>query len=142
MLRVSATDWAEGGWDVDETVALARALKPLGVDLVDTSSAGLVTAQVPVGPGHQTAFAERIRREAGVATGAVGMITSPEQAEHILRTGQADIVLLARELSRDPYFPLRAAPRLKAEAPWPVQYLGPARPARPSGGGAGACTVA
>ncbi|GEJ56827.1 NADH:flavin oxidoreductase/NADH oxidase [Anaeromyxobacter diazotrophicus] len=123
LLRVSATDWAEGGWSPDETVGLARAVKELGVDLVDTSSGGLVaTAQVPAGPGYQAQFAEKIRREAGVATGAVGMITAPEQAEHVLRTGQADLVLLARELLRDPYWPLHAAPRLRAQPAWPVQY--------------------
>jgi 2,4-dienoyl-CoA reductase-like NADH-dependent reductase (Old Yellow Enzyme family) len=105
-------------------VRLARELKALGVDLVDASSGGLVpTAQVPAGPGYQAAFSERIRREAGIATGAVGMITSPEQAEHVLRTGQADLVLLAREMLRDPYWPLHAAARLRAEAPWPKQYL-------------------
>ena len=123
LLRVSATDWAEGGWNPEETVALARAVKELGVDLVDTSSGGLVaTAQVPVGPGYQTQFAERIRREARIATGAVGMITAPEQAEHVLRTGQADLVLLAREMLRDPYWPLHAGAPLHAQAPWPVQY--------------------
>ncbi|HVI73574.1 MAG TPA: NADH:flavin oxidoreductase/NADH oxidase [Anaeromyxobacteraceae bacterium] len=123
LLRVSATDWAEGGWTADETVALARTVKDLGVDLVDASSGGLVpTAKVPVGPGYQAQFAERIRREAGIATGAVGMITAPEQAEHVLRTGQADLVLLARELLRDPYWPLHAAPRVHAQAAWPVQY--------------------
>ena len=123
LLRVSATDWAEGGWTADETVALARIAKDLGVDLVDVSSGGLVaTAKVPVGPGYQAQFAERIRREAGIATGAVGMITAPEQAEHVLRTGQADLVLLARELLRDPYWPLHAAPRVHAQAAWPVQY--------------------
>lgn len=123
LVRVSASDWADGGWNADETVALARALKDLGVDLVDTSSGGLVPyAKVPVGPGYQTAFAERIRKEAGVATGTVGMITAPEQAEHALRTGQADLVLLARELLRDPYWPIHAAPRVHASVPWPVQY--------------------
>ena len=124
LVRVSASDWAEGGWDIDETVAVCRSFRELGVDLVDTSSGGLVaTARVPAGPGYQTAFAERIRREAGVRTGAVGMITAPEQAEHVLRTGQADLVLLARELLRDPYWPLHAAPRVHEEVPWPVQYL-------------------
>jgi len=93
------------------------------VDLIDVSSGGQVpSAQVPLGPGYQTAFAERIRREAGVKTGAVGLITSPEQAEHIVRTGQADIVLLAREMLRDPYWPLRAASRLHADVTWPKQY--------------------
>ncbi len=124
LVRVSATDWVEGGWDAGQTVELARQLKGLGVDLVDTSSGGLAaTAKVPMGPGYQTAFAERIRREAGVATGAVGMIVTPEQADHVIRTGQADLVLLARELLRDPHFPLRAATALKADGPWPRQYL-------------------
>jgi 2,4-dienoyl-CoA reductase-like NADH-dependent reductase (Old Yellow Enzyme family) len=94
------------------------------VDLVDCSSGGLVpTAKVPMGPGYQTGFAERVRREAGVATGAVGMITTPEQADHVIRSGQADLVLMAREMLRDPYFPLRAAATLRGEGPWPRQYL-------------------
>jgi len=124
LLRVSATDWVEGGWDPAQTVELARAVRALGVDLVDCSSGGLVpTAQVPAGPGYQAGFAERIRREAGIATGAVGMITTPEQADHVIRSGQADLVLLAREMLRDPHFPLRAAAALRAEGPWPRQYL-------------------
>jgi 2,4-dienoyl-CoA reductase-like NADH-dependent reductase (Old Yellow Enzyme family) len=123
VVRISATDWAENGWDVEQSIALSRLLGPLGVDLVDVSSGGLVaTAQVPAGPGYQTGFAERIRREAGVRTGAVGMITSPEQADHVIRSGQADVVLLARELLRDPHFPLRAARALGQEGPWPRQY--------------------
>ncbi|HSB21270.1 MAG TPA: NADH:flavin oxidoreductase/NADH oxidase [Anaeromyxobacteraceae bacterium] len=124
LLRVSATDWVEGGWDPAQTVELARAVRALGVDLVDCSSGGLVpTAQVPAGPGYQAGFAERVRREAGIATGAVGMITTPEQADHVIRSGQADLVLLAREMLRDPHFPLRAAAALRAEGPWPRQYL-------------------
>lgn len=124
LVRISATDWADGGWTVEESVQLARAFRDLGVDLIDTSSGGMVaTARVPVGAGYQTAFAERIRREAGIATGAVGMITSPEQADHVLRTGQADVVLLARELLRDPYWPLHAAARVRAAIEWPRQYL-------------------
>jgi 2,4-dienoyl-CoA reductase-like NADH-dependent reductase (Old Yellow Enzyme family) len=124
LVRISATDWFDGGWDIDESVELCRSFRGLGVDLVDVSSGGTVaTARVPMGPGYQTAFAERIRREAGVATGAVGMITSPEQAEHVLRTGQADLVLLAREMLRDPYWPLHAATRLREEVPWPSPYL-------------------
>jgi 2,4-dienoyl-CoA reductase-like NADH-dependent reductase (Old Yellow Enzyme family) len=124
LLRVSATDWVEGGWDPAQTVELARAVRTLGVDLVDCSSGGLVpTAQVPAGPGYQAGFAERVRREAGIATGAVGMITTPEQADHVIRSGQADLVLLAREMLRDPHFPLRAAAALRAEGPWPRQYL-------------------
>jgi 2,4-dienoyl-CoA reductase-like NADH-dependent reductase (Old Yellow Enzyme family) len=123
LVRISATDWMEGGWSADESVELSRGLKGLGAELIDVSSGGLVaTAKVPVGPGYQTAFAERIRREAGIATGAVGMITSPEQADHIVRSGQADLVLLARELLRDPHFPLRAAKALGQEGPWPEQY--------------------
>ncbi len=123
LVRISATDWAPGGWDLEQSVELARALGPLGADLVDVSSGGLVaTAQVPAGPGYQTGFAERIRREARIATGAVGMITAPEQADHVIRSGQADLVLLARELLRDPHWPLRAARALRQEGPWPKQY--------------------
>ena len=123
LVRISATDWAPGGWDLDQSVELARALRALGVDLVDVSSGGLVPGVlIPAGPGYQSGFAERIRREAGVATGAVGMIRSPEQADHVIRSGQADLVLLARELLRDPHFPLRAARELGHEGPWPRQY--------------------
>jgi 2,4-dienoyl-CoA reductase-like NADH-dependent reductase (Old Yellow Enzyme family) len=124
LVRISATDWAEGGWTVEESVELSRALREHGTDLVDVSSGGLVgSARVPAGPGYQSGFAERIRREARVATGAVGMIVSPEQADHVIRSGQADLVLLARELLRDPHFPLRAAKALGHEGPWPKQYL-------------------
>jgi 2,4-dienoyl-CoA reductase-like NADH-dependent reductase (Old Yellow Enzyme family) len=124
LVRISATDWVPGGWDADQSVELCRALARLGVDLVDVSSGGLVPrASVPVGPGYQSSFAERIRREAGVATGAVGMITSPEQADHVIRSGQADLVFVARELLRDPHFALRAARVLGAEGSWPRQYL-------------------
>ena len=124
FVRISATDWVEGGWDVRQSVELARGLKQLGVDLVDCSSGGTVPhADIPVGPGYQTAFAEQIRREAGIMTGAVGMITSPVQAEHIIATGQADAVIIAREFLRDPYWPLRAARELDQPISWPVQYL-------------------
>ncbi|HEV2717722.1 MAG TPA: NADH:flavin oxidoreductase/NADH oxidase, partial [Terriglobales bacterium] len=124
FVRISATDWVEGGWDIRQSVELARGLKELGVDLVDCSSGGTVPhADIPVGPGYQTAFAERIRREAGIMTGAVGMITSPVQAEHIIATGQADAVIMAREFLRDPYWPLRAARELDQPISWPVQYL-------------------
>lgn len=124
FVRLSATDWAEGGWDIEQSVRLAAQLKNAGVDLIDCSSGGTVPhAKVPVGPGYQTTFAERIRRESGIMTGAVGMITSPIQADHIIRTGQADAVLLARELLRDPYWPLRAASELGHAIAWPVQYL-------------------
>jgi 2,4-dienoyl-CoA reductase-like NADH-dependent reductase (Old Yellow Enzyme family) len=124
LVRVSATDWVEGGWTPDETVELARALKALGVDLVDCSSGGLVpSARVPLAPGYQVPFAERVRREAGVASAAVGLITAPAQAEEIVAEGRADLILMARELLRDPHFPLRAAVALKADGPWPRQYL-------------------
>lgn len=124
LVRISATDWTEGGWDVDQSVALAKVLKEHKVDLVDVSSGGMAPRLVmPIGPGYQTAFAERIRREAHIATGAVGMITDAAQAEHILRTGQADLVLLARELLREPYWPLQAAKELGDATSWPAQYL-------------------
>ena len=124
FVRISATDWVEGGWDIRQSVELARGLKELGVDLIDCSSGGTVPrAEIPVGPGYQTAFAEQIRREAGIMTGAVGMITSPVQAEHIIATGQADAVIIAREFLRDPYWPLRAARELEQPISWPIQYL-------------------
>ena len=130
LLRISATDWVDGGWSVDESVELARLLKQAGVDLVDCSSGGLVPqAVIPVGPGYQVPFADRIRREAGVATGAVGMIAAPEQADQIVRNQHADLVLLARELLRDPYWPLHAAESLGQEG-------GVATPV-PSGGSPG-----
>ena len=124
FVRVSATDWVEDGWNPDETVELARRLKALGVDLIDVSSGGTAAnAEIPVGPGYQTRFAERVRKESGIATGTVGMITEPAQAEHILRTGQADLILLARELLRDPYWPLHADDDLGGrQAIWPAQY--------------------
>jgi len=124
FVRISATDWVEGGWDLAQSVQLAKWMKEIGVDLIDCSSGGLILdAKIPVGPGYQTPFATAIRTEAGIATGAVGMITSPSQAEHILATGQADAVLLARELLRDPYWPLRAARELRADVEWPLQYV-------------------
>lgn len=133
FVRISATDWVEGGWDIEQSIELARQLKPLGVDFIDCSSGGnAAQAQIPVGPGYQAPFAERIRREGGILTGAVGLITEPSQAEQIVAGGQADAVLLARELLRDPYFPLRAARELGQDITWPAQYLraGP-RGARP-----------
>ena len=124
FVRISSTDWIDGGWNIDESVKLAAQLKPMGVDLIDCSSGGNVPhAKIPVGPGYQTAFAERIRREAEIMTGAVGLITSPVQAEHVIRTGQADAVIMAREFLRDPYWPLRAARELDQPIAWPVQYL-------------------
>jgi 2,4-dienoyl-CoA reductase-like NADH-dependent reductase (Old Yellow Enzyme family) len=122
-LRVSATDWAEGGWDVEQSAALARMVKPRGVDLIDCSSGALVHyARIPVAPLFQVPFAERIRRE-GVMTGAVGLITKPAEAEEILRLGQADVVLLAREMLRNPYWPMFAAKELGVAATIPNQYL-------------------
>jgi 2,4-dienoyl-CoA reductase-like NADH-dependent reductase (Old Yellow Enzyme family) len=123
FLRISSTDWMEGGWGVDDSVKLARIVGPLGVDLVDCSSGGIHPKATPsVGPGYQTPFAERIRKEAEIPTGAVGMITDPVQADHIVRTGQADLVLLGRELLRDPGWPLRAAGELGRDVEWPPQY--------------------
>jgi 2,4-dienoyl-CoA reductase-like NADH-dependent reductase (Old Yellow Enzyme family) len=124
FLRVSCTDWTDGGWDLPQTIELCRQVRPLGVDLVDCSSGGNVaTARIPAGPGYQVPFAESVRRDAAIATAAVGMITSPAQAETVVRSGQADLVLLARELLRDPAFPLRAARELGVDGPWPRQYL-------------------
>lgn len=124
LVRISGTDWAEGGWDSEQSVVFARELRTLGVDLVDCSSGGLVPhAKVELGPGYQVPFAERVRRHAHIATAAVGLITEPEQADAIIRNGQADVVLLARELLRQPRWPLLAAHRLGVEAAWPAQYL-------------------
>jgi len=124
LVRLSATDWVEGGWSPDDTVALARMLAPLGVDLIDCSSGGLLPGvSIPVAPGYQVPFAERVRREAQVAAGAVGLITEPAQAEAIVAGGQADLVFLGRQLLREPSWPLRAARELGVEGPWPVQYL-------------------
>jgi 2,4-dienoyl-CoA reductase-like NADH-dependent reductase (Old Yellow Enzyme family) len=126
-LRISATDWAPtdgpDGWDVEQSVQLARELKPLGVDLIDVSSGGLLPhVKIPTGPEYQVPFAARIRQEADIATGAVGMITEPEQAEAVIARGDADVVLMARENLRDPYFPRRAAEVLGASITAPVQY--------------------
>ena len=124
LVRLSATDWVEGGWSVEESVELSRQLKPLGVDLIDVSSGGMVpTAVMPVGPGFQTGFAERIRREAAIPTAAVGLITAPAQADHIVRSGQADLVMIGREALRNPYWPLQAAQALGSPGVWPRQYL-------------------
>lgn len=124
FVRISATDWVEGGWTIDEAVEVARWLKERGVDLVDCSSGGNVAAaKIPVGPGYQVEFAARIRREAGIATAAVGLITEAAQAEEIIAKGEADLVLLAREMLRDPYFAVHAAAKLGETASWPEQYL-------------------
>lgn len=124
FVRVSGTDWLSDGIKPDDTVELARRLGDLGVDLLDVSSGGILPeAAPPVGPGYQTFLAELVRRQAGLATGAVGLITAPAQADHIIRTGQADAVFLGRALLRDPYWPLHAARELGADARWPEQYL-------------------
>jgi 2,4-dienoyl-CoA reductase-like NADH-dependent reductase (Old Yellow Enzyme family) len=123
FIRISATDWAEGGWTIEDSVALARLLHPQGVDLVDCSSGGnLAGVRIPLGPGYQVAFADQVRRQANILTGAVGMITDPAQADQIIRTGQADVVFLARQLLREPYWPLIAARALGHDVAWPVQY--------------------
>jgi 2,4-dienoyl-CoA reductase-like NADH-dependent reductase (Old Yellow Enzyme family) len=123
FVRLSATDWVEGGWTVEDSVALAKLLKEDGADLIDCSSGAIIPGvKIPAGPGYQVPLSERVRREAGIATGAVGFIQSAFQADSILRTGQADLVLLARELLRDPYWPLHAAKELHAQVTWPKQY--------------------
>jgi 2,4-dienoyl-CoA reductase-like NADH-dependent reductase (Old Yellow Enzyme family) len=124
FLRISATDWVEGGWDLDQSVELARRVRELGVDLIDCSSGGASPDQrIALGPGYQVPFAERIRREAGLLTAAVGLITATRQAAEIVRRGQADLVLLARQFLRDPYFPLHAARELDERFDPPEQYL-------------------
>lgn len=124
FVRISATDWVEGGWDLAQSIEFAKMLKAAGIDLVDCSSGGLILdAHVPVAPGYQTPFAAGVRQGAGIATGAVGMITAPEQAEQILVDGQADLIFLARELLREPYWPLRAARELGVDVAWPIQYV-------------------
>jgi 2,4-dienoyl-CoA reductase-like NADH-dependent reductase (Old Yellow Enzyme family) len=130
FVRISATDWVDGGWDIEQSVALAQHLKAHGVDLIDTSSGGNVAAaKIPLGPGYQVPFAARIRQDASIATGAVGLITEPAQAAAIVAQGHADCVLLARELLRDPHWPLRAARELDVPIDWPAQYLRAAPPA-------------
>lgn len=124
LVRVSATDWVEGGWNADETVALARELRADGVDLVDVSTGGLAAnAVIPLAPNYQVPFAARVRQEAGIPSSAVGLITEAAQAEAILEAGQADLILLARELLRNPYWPLQAAQALGEHASWPQAYL-------------------
>ena len=123
FIRISASDWAEGGWTLEDSVALAKSLLPMGVDLVDCSSGGTVPyAKIPAGAGYQVPFAQEVRRQAGIATGAVGMITAPMQADQIIRSGQADLVFLAREFLRDPYWPLHAATAVHQDVAWPKQY--------------------
>lgn len=120
--RISATDWTEGGWTPDNSVALAKALMQKGVDLVDCSSGGNVHAQIPIGPGYQVPFAEKVKKEAGIKTAAIGMILEAQQAEDIISEEKADMVFLAREFLRDPYFPLHAAKVLDEDVAWPAQY--------------------
>jgi len=122
-VRISATDWRDDGWTPDESVELARLLSSDGVDVIDCSTGGIAPrVKIPLGPGYQVPFAERVKREAGVQTAAVGLITGAEQADTIVRSGQADFVVMAREMLRDPHFPLRAAKELKADVEWPAQY--------------------
>ena len=123
FVRISATDWAEGGWDIESSVALSHLLKTKGVDLVDCSSGGNVPSQkIAVAPLYQVPFAERIKKETGILTRAVGLITTALQAEEILAQGKADLIFLARQLLRDPYFPLHAAKELGVDIEWPLQY--------------------
>lgn len=128
-VRISATDWVEGGWTIDDSVELARRLRMIGVDIIDCSSGGNVAnAKIPIAPGYQVPFAARIRKEAGIATAAVGMITEPIQADQVVANGEADLVLLAREMLRDPYFAVHAAAALSQATAWPEQYLRAAPP--------------
>ncbi len=123
FVRISATDWTENGWDILQSVKLAEWLKDVGVDLIDCSSGGNVAnADIPLGPGYQVPFSEEIRKKVDILTAGVGLITSPEQAENIIRTRQADLVVLAREMLRNPYWPLYAAEKLKTDIQWPDQY--------------------
>jgi 2,4-dienoyl-CoA reductase-like NADH-dependent reductase (Old Yellow Enzyme family) len=124
FVRISASDWVPGGWDIEQSVALAELLGPLGVDLIDCSSGGMVpNAQIPVAPGFQVPFADQIRQRTGILTGAVGMITNASQADAILNGDKADVVILAREFLRQPYWPLAVARDLGFPVTWPVQYL-------------------
>ena len=132
FVRLSCTDWVAGGWDIEQSVELARRLRERGVDLIDCSSGGAVPyAQIPMAPGYQVPFAERIRKDANIRTAAVGLITTAEQADEIVRLGQADCVIMAREFLRDPYWPLHAAARLNHTIAWPAQYVRAAPPGTP-----------
>jgi len=123
LVRLSCTDWVDGGWDLPQSVEFSRWLKEIGIDLIDCSSAGLVPyAKIPVAPGYQTPFAAEIRSCTGIATGAVGLITDAVQAEQILSSGQADVIIIGRELLRNPYWPLHAAKTLNVDVAWPSQY--------------------
>lgn len=133
FVRISATDWVNDGWTIEDSVKLSKRLKEKGVDVIDVSSGGNVRdAKIPAGPGYQTGFAERIRREANILSGAIGFITAPAQADHIIRSGQGDLIFIAREFLRDPYWPLHAAKELGFNIAWPQQYLRAAPPGSPS----------
>jgi 2,4-dienoyl-CoA reductase-like NADH-dependent reductase (Old Yellow Enzyme family) len=124
FVRISATDWVEGGWDLDQSVQLVEQIGPLGADLIDCSSGGNVSnAKIPVGPDYQVPFAEEIKHETGILTGAIGMISSAAQAEKILREDRADVISMAREFLRQPYWPLNVAHAEGFPTSWPVQYL-------------------
>jgi len=124
FVRISATDWKEGGWDLEQSIQFCKELKDMGIDLIDCSSGGQdPNARIPLGPGYQVPFATVIRKETGIATGAVGLISSAHQAEHILINEQADSIILGRELLRDPYWPIHAAKKLGMDIQWPDQYL-------------------
>ena len=124
FVRISSTDWAEGGWNIEDSVQLAKALAQCDVDLIDCSSGGLLpNVTIPLGPGYQVPFAARIKKESGILSGAVGLITDAVQAEEILARNQADMIIMAREMLRDPYFPLHAARKLGVDLSWPKQYL-------------------
>jgi 2,4-dienoyl-CoA reductase-like NADH-dependent reductase (Old Yellow Enzyme family) len=123
VVRISGTDWAEGGWDADQSVRLAEILKTKDIAFIDVSSGGLVSyAKIPIGPSYQVPSSARIRSETGTLTGTVGLITTSQQAEDILQNGEADLIIMAREMLRDPYFPLHAAHQLGEDITWPVQY--------------------
>ena len=123
FVRISATDWVDGGWDIEQSVGLCKRLKELGVDLIDVSSGGTVhDAKIPMAKGYQVPFAQRIREEVGIRTGAVGMISDPQHADEIVTSGQANLVLLARELLREPYWVIKAQHALEEEMAWPIQY--------------------
>jgi len=124
FVRISATDWAEEGWDLKQSIVFCNALKAIGIDLIDCSSGGQVDyAKIPVGPGYQVPFAKAIKYETGIPTGAVGMITKSMQAEEILQNEDADVIIMGREMLRDPYWPIHTAKEMDAEIQWPVQYL-------------------
>jgi 2,4-dienoyl-CoA reductase-like NADH-dependent reductase (Old Yellow Enzyme family) len=124
FVRISATDWIEGGWDVDQSIYAVKKIAPMGVDLIDCSSGGLDPAQkIAVKPGYQVPFSQQIRTSTGIMTGAVGLIEVPTMASQVLRENKADVVIFAREFLRRPYWPLEEASKLGIAVPWPAQYL-------------------